>query len=161
MILAGTGHRPDKLGYTKYVADALQRLALSHLLRLKPDICISGLALGWDTALALACLDANIPLVAAVPFVGQEQRWPSTDQTLYRRILARAVRVEIVCSGGYSPEKFQRRNKFMVDHCNHLLALWNGTAGGTWNCLTYAARVGRPFDNLWQEWIAPAKSHGI
>lgn len=34
----------------------------------------------------------------------------------------------------------------MVDHCNHLIAIWDGTPGGTFNCLKYAvAKLTQPY----------------
>jgi hypothetical protein len=40
----------------------------------------------------------------------------------------------------------------MVDHGTRVAALWDGSSGGTGNCIRYARRVGRPFDNLWLDW---------
>ncbi|WP_188052008.1 hypothetical protein [Azospirillum sp. Sh1] len=44
------------------------------------------------------------------------------------------------------------RNEWMVDHSDRLLALWDGSQGGTANCVRYARGLGRPIDNLWSEW---------
>lgn len=53
----------------------------------------------------------------------------------------------VVCGGGYSPEKMQRRNAWMVDHCDFLLACWDGSPGGTGNCMAYArAKWGDQFE---------------
>jgi uncharacterized phage-like protein YoqJ len=38
----------------------------------------------------------------------------------------------------------QDRNKWMVDHCDALVAIWNGTSGGTANCVKYALSVNKP-----------------
>ena len=150
MIVAGTGHRPDKLG--GYGASTVRRLTLFARFVLEgvgPDGVISGMALGWDMALAEAALDLGIPLLAALPFRGQEARWPEASQARYRGLLARASRIEIVCEGGYSAWKMQARNEWMVDHCDLLLALWDGSSGGTANCVRYARRVERPRLDLW------------
>ena len=40
----------------------------------------------------------------------------------------------------YHPAKMQKRNEFMVDNCDILIALWNGTSGGTKNCINYAKK---------------------
>lgn len=158
MIIAGTGHRPDKLrigaldGYHPAVHARLVDLARAALLREAPERVISGMALGWDTALAEAALELGIPFDAYVPFAGQESRWPEPSRRHYHDLLARAHRVEIVCPGGYSPEKMQRRNERMVDDADFLLALWDGSAGGTRNCIAYAEEVGRPYRNLWPSW---------
>jgi hypothetical protein len=56
----------------------------------------------------------------------------------------------------------QIRNEWMVDHCTHVAALWDGSPGGTGNCIRYVRKIGRPFDNLWQDWQAllTTQDHG-
>ena len=155
MIVAGTGHRPNKLGGygVKATARVIEtaRRSLEHL---KPERVISGMALGWDQALAHAAIDLGIPFVAAVPFTGQELAWPAASQTAYRELLAQAAEVVIVSGGGYSAAAMQTRNIWMVDHCDHILALWNGTPGGTGNCIQYARRVKRPIANAWKLFLS-------
>lgn len=162
-VVAGTGHRPDKLGgYGDDVLQQLYRLALRKLREIEPSKVISGMALGWDTALAMAALKLDIPLVAAVPFAGQESRWPQRSQERFRAICRAATTVHVVSPGGYSGAKMQARNEWMVDRCDVLLALWNGTAGGTANCVAYAQRrqdatgLFPPVAilNVWEEWAA-------
>jgi uncharacterized phage-like protein YoqJ len=154
MILAATGHRPDKLGgYGAEVFARLTRLAEVYLAcTVRCDRVISGMALGWDMAWALGALRASVPFTAAVPFEGQESRWPDASRQQYHAILKQAAEVVVVCDGGYAPAKMQTRNEWMVDHADGIVALWNGTSGGTGNCVRYAERVGRPVDNLWPAW---------
>lgn len=155
MIFAATGHRPEKLGgYSDEVDAKLRRLATGYLQRLSepPEAVISGMALGWDMAWAEAALSLNIRVIAAVPFLGQEARWPKASQYRYRHHIAHCEKV-VIHSGGYTAWKMLRRNDWMVDHCGTLVALWNGAeSGGTWNCLQYAWRKGRKVVNLWPEW---------
>lgn len=149
-IYAATGHRPDKLGgYGPRIDDRLRNLAYSFFVAAKPDEAVSGMALGWDMAFAEAALTLGIPLTAAIPFAGQESKWPTASQERYRNILARAARSVIVCDGGYSSAKMQTRNEWMVDKCDRLVALWDGSPGGTGNCIKYARQVGRDVINLW------------
>lgn len=153
MILAATGHRPDKLGgYSDEVLARLQRLAAAWIVDYHPTQVISGMALGWDTAVALAAIEHGYPLVAAVPFVGQESIWPKAAQERYRKILAHAE-VRIISPGGFSVGKMQYRNEWMVNRCDRLVALWDGSSGGTANCVFYADRKKKPYDNLWPRWI--------
>lgn len=153
-VIAGTGHRPDKLGgYNNAVLKRLTDLARAYLKRETPDFVISGMALGWDTALAVAAIELDLKLIAAVPFKGQESRWQKVDRDTYQHILTQCHLVEIVCSGGYSAEKMQTRNAWMVDNCNILAALWDGTKGGTGNCLEYARKQKVETHNLWKSWV--------
>lgn len=154
MRYAVTGHRPVKLGgYAPEAQDILYRFAVRVLSEYDPDEVISGMALGWDTAIARAAIYLAVPLVAAVPFVGQEEAWPAASQRTYNELLSRAEHVEVITSGGYSPQAMQLRNEWMVDHCDILLALWDGSAGGTGNCVRYANRFARvECIDLWARW---------
>jgi uncharacterized phage-like protein YoqJ len=152
-ILAGTGHRPDKLGgYGADVSTRLIDLARAALMKYRPDEVVCGMALGWDTALALAAIELGIPLTAAVPFEGQERTWRPEQQQLFRSILARATEVVVVSPGGYAIWKMQVRNEWMVDRATGVLALWNGSGGGTGNCIQYARARQVEIVNLWTTW---------
>jgi uncharacterized phage-like protein YoqJ len=59
----------------------------------------------------------------------------------------------MISRGGYEPWKMQVRNEWMIDRCDVLLALWDGSRGGTANCCWCAKRVERPIENLWGEWL--------
>lgn len=152
LVLAGTGHRPDKLGgYGDDIYNRLVALATDSLIRLNPSHVISGMALGWDQALAEAALNLQLPVIAAVPFKDQERMWPASSQNKYHRILDRCT-VQEVCPPGFAAWKMQRRNQWMVDNCDVLLALWNGSTGGTDNCIQYALEKERTIVNLWEVW---------
>jgi uncharacterized phage-like protein YoqJ len=144
MIIAGTGHRtlgsytiPNKV--YNYVHKETERL----LVELKPDTVISGLAIGFDTLLADVSLKLKIPLLCAVPFIGQEKIWPMYAQIKYHNILKQAAEVKIVSEGGYSASKMQIRNCWMTNHCDKLLACFDGSNGGTANCVAYAKSIKR------------------
>ena len=155
MIVCGTGHRPDKLGgYSIEVINNLTQLASDWLREHKPTKVISGMALGWDTALASAAVSNEIPLVAAIPFRGQESRWPDESQKEFNRLTDKAQVIVYVSEGGYAPWKMQVRNKWMVDHADVVLALYNGDAsGGTYNCLEYAKKQQKQIVNLWETYV--------
>ncbi|WP_372395190.1 SLOG family protein (plasmid) [Azospirillum sp. HJ39] len=155
MIVAGTGHRPQKLGGFGRATQARLLMLASCWLTARPDVTrvISGMALGWDLALAHTAVLAGIPFTAAVPCDAQESRWPAPSQAYYRRLLTLSDDVVVVSPGGYEPWKMQVRNEWMVDRCDLLLALWDGSRGGTANCCWYSERVERPIENLWDEWL--------
>src|SRR3546814_16271306 len=54
--------------------------------------------------------------------------------------------------GGYAAWKLQKRNEWMVDHADELVALWDGSRSGTGNCVAYANTSGKPVVNLWPSW---------
>lgn len=150
MIIAGTGHRPTKLGgYGTEATSRVIRVAEAELLRIKPTQVITGMALGWDQALAYAAISLGIPFIAYIPFKGQELMWPHKSQTEYRHLLSMASMHVIISEGGYTSQKMQIRNEAMVDMCELVLALWDGSTGGTFNCIAYARKVGRPVANCY------------
>ena len=97
------------------------------------------MALGWDQWAAGVCIELQIPFIAAVPFLGQEKVWPQVSKDIYHALLKKAVETVIVCEGSYANWKMQKRNEWMVDHCDKLIACYNGDlSGGTYNCVKYA-----------------------
>lgn len=158
MIVAATGHRPDKLGgYGDQASTNLVALAVDAINDLANncdprDFVISGMALGWDMAVAEAACIWGVPFHAYVPFEGQESRWPIKSQRLWKRLIDRAAKVVVCSGGGYAPWKMQERNKRMVDDADLILALWNGSDGGTANCVNYAQQRGKPIKNVWSHY---------
>ncbi len=144
MKIAGTGHRPNKLGgYSDQAFDKLYDIAWGYLSTNIQFInqVISGMALGWDQALAKAAIDLNISTIAAIPFKGQEIMWQKPSIKLYNDLLEKCSEIVIVSEGKYSPHKMHLRNEWMVDNCDILLAMWNGDKfGGTYNCISYAKK---------------------
>lgn len=144
-----TGHRPNKLTYfggydtnnIKY--DPLKNEIRNALIDFKVEKAISGMALGIDQIAAEICVELGIPFTAAVPFIGQENAWPELSRIKYRELLAKAVEVVVVSEGGYAASKMQVRNQYMCDHCDLLIAVWDGTPGGTGNCVKYAQKIER------------------
>ena len=76
-----------------------QYLIKSTFKKLNPSEVISGMALGWDMALAQAAINLGIPFIAAVPFIGQENMWIKKTQEYYKELLSKhADGMARVCS---------------------------------------------------------------
>ncbi len=166
MKLVITGHRPDKLGgYSTAVLTLLVNLAMDEIRLRRPDEVIDGLALGWDMACAIATIKLRdeehlpIKLFGYVPFRSQEKRW--RDDTLvrmYNKIISKADQVIYLQDAepkdaGQAIEWLNARNERMVDDGDKILALHNGSKGGTWNCIHYAEKMARPIHNAWPAWV--------
>ena len=107
--------------------------------RLSIHKVISGMALGFDQLLLEEALAQNIKAVAAVPCLNQEQIWPQESQKRYHELINHPlVEKKIVTQTGYTSKVMQVRNIWMVDNCDVLLAVWDGSSGGTANCVRYA-----------------------
>jgi len=146
VIVAFTGHRPDKLGGYKVPNPMYIKVCreIDKVLReLKPEKVITGMALGVDQWAAMIAHKMEIPFLAAIPFEKQEAKWPEQSQKTYRLLRKLASEEVIVSPGGYSADKMQTRNKWMVDHCDKLIAIWDGSSGGTGNCINYAKSIKR------------------
>lgn len=152
-VLAATGHRPNKLGgWSKSTNNKLTAFACNYLQKRgnRFDHVISGMAAGWDLAWAEAALLRGLTVWAAVPFPGQESQWNEYEQRRYRDILNQCSIVYEV-NGCFELEAYQKRNRWMVDNCGELVALWNGSKGRTANCVKYATdKVS--IVNLWNKW---------
>lgn len=150
MVVAFTGHRPNKLG--GYHPNPLRDFVVSALRKkleeLRPTFAISGMALGVDTWAAELCVELKIPFIAALPFEKQCEAWPEESQRRWYDLLKLAHRVHVVSPGEYAANKMQIRNRWMVDHATDLIAVWDGTPGGTANCVGYAWARNSPLHHI-------------
>lgn len=112
------------------------------------------MAIGFDQWMAELCIERRIPFVAAIPFEGQEKRWPPTVQRAYRDLLKLAVKV-VSFGSEYSEGLFQMRNEYIVNQLDgpndRLIACFDGSRGGTHNCVKYARQHERTIDVIGPE----------
>ena len=115
--------------------------------------CICGMALGFDMLAAeeVLSLKARLPylqLIAVVPFRGQNSRWDLAEQQRYDHILAKTDKV-IVLSDTYYKGCLLRRNDFMLQHSNFVIAYYDGKQkGGTYYTCREARKRGMTVVNL-------------
>lgn len=155
MIYAATGHRPHLLGgYGHNVREKLLEVSSFALRSYNPSFIISGMALGWDTAIALSALKLKIPLICAIPFEGQSARWSQSDREVYNHIRNHAHEV-VVVSDVYNRRVFFDRDEYMVNRADKILALYDfdtNPGGGTAHTIEYAKSMGKPVFNFWELW---------
>ena len=161
--IAFTGHRPQKLGgfdptnpkraaVRTAIHDALQR-AIDKYGKTHEIVVISGGALGVDQDAASIANKLGLPFIVAVPCQGHDSKWNPSDKARYKTMLSHASQVVMVHDGPYNNTCMQDRNEWMVDHCDALVAVWDGSSGGTANCVKYAQKMKKPIifinpDNL-------------
>lgn len=164
--LSGTGHRPDKLGgyhkleqsgrvvvpyLTRYLINCHSEMATHPYDRI---VVISGMAQGWDTWLMEAAIASGVCYtVAACPCPSQDRKWPPPAREKYQILCGLADKYVEVWHE-YDYDCMQLRNEYMVDESDLVLAMWNGTKGGTGNCIDYCHEVGMDYLNFWSE-LAP------
>ena len=151
MKICVTGHRPNKLyGYNlsdKRWIDLKEKFK-QLLIENNCDEAITGMALGVDTVFALAVLELkqecyNIKLHCAIPCKNHSCKWIKESVDLYNNILSKADIVKLVSDEEYKPWLMQKRNEYMVDLADKVIAVWDGSKGGTGNCVHYANKVGK------------------
>jgi len=145
-----TGHRPDKLpgGYKENTVGCveLKKALFQEVERLASDgytEFISGGALGVDTWAAEAVLEVKkthplIKLTIARPFPSQDSKWPQESKYRFKAFCDAADKVVDVSPEPYAVWKMQIRNQYMVDNSDLVLAIYDGSKGGTGNCVEYA-----------------------
>ncbi len=124
-----------------------------ELQKVAPSCVIVGGALGWDTLVARAAYLSSIPFSLYVPFEGQDSKWPEDARQRYRIMTAHAAEIKVISPGGYAAYKMQVRNVAMVDDCDEVWALWDGSKGGTANCIAYAESIGKPMKNFYSSGV--------
>ncbi|NLG25620.1 MAG: DUF1273 domain-containing protein [Clostridiales bacterium] len=108
---------------------------------------ISGGSLGSDlfAAEAVIALREKYPwarLEVAVPFPGQADRWSPAYRARYDDMLRQADRRTLI-SPVFDKGSLFRRNRYLVDRCDCLLAVYGGLPGGTRFTVEYARQAGR------------------
>lgn len=143
-----TGHRPEKLNASEEKIKAELKSEIEMAIQEGYTEYLTGMARGTDLWAAEIVLDlrrenAQIKLICAIPFEGVERRWSEHWKELYRNICDGADQVHVI-GKGYSHSIFQIRNEWMVQHSSRVIAVYNGSPGGTKNTINYAKRQGIP-----------------
>lgn len=145
-----TGHRPkgfpfkygvDKRKHNAYLQELEQKIKLV-IAEYGITNFISGMAVGVDLDFAEIVLKFRnkypVTLECAVPCPDQTLKWNDKDKLRYDRILKCADKVNII-SERYTPECMLKRNCYMVDKSELVIAVFNGIQkGGTWYTVCYA-----------------------
>ena len=151
-LCAFTGYRPQKLPFTGeedekciFLKNELRREIIKAMEDGYKNF-MTGMALGVDTWAAEIVIDIknlyepwneNIRLFAAVPFLDQPFKWQEWQKERYNDILEYCDKIFII-SNEYTPECMNKRNRFMVDRADMLIAVYDGKAGGTANTINMA-----------------------
>lgn len=144
-----TGHRPEKLGgyepnpIQDWVRDRLANVIHRAITgRYRHFICGGALGVDWIAASEVIELSQDregVALTLALPFKGYNSKWPQrTIERFEIEIEAQVDKVHYVCEPGYAAWKLQKRNEWMVDKSKVVVAVWDGSEGGTANAYRYA-----------------------
>lgn len=147
-----TGHRPDKLGYTEEEIKPLLEKAIDGAIEGGYVTFISGMAKGTDIWAAEIVLEKKkknraLHLVCAIPHPGFINGRSAQERRRYENIIKNADKCVLV-SDRCLPGCYQKRNIWMVDRSSGVIAVFNGTKGGTANTINYAKRHGVKIVNV-------------
>ena len=146
---AFTGYRPQKMpfGFDEEdlrCIDFKQRLGCTIDALIWSGYChfMTGGALGFDTFAAEAVMSKRrkypwVTLEVAVPFDKQPDRWEAFSQDRYHWILEQADIVTWI-SHEYTKGCLFKRNCYLVDNSDLLIAAYDGQPGGTAQAVAYA-----------------------
>lgn len=158
MICAGTGHRfiTDGDGRVRRlsrdpIAFVIAEVVRDYLLNLKPSHFIGGGALGFDMIATDVARQLQVPYTLALPYEGYFERWEAVPRALMQSLIDDAAEVTYVSKPPYSRHKLTRRNYWMIDRADCVLALWDGRKGGTSETVLYAWSRRIPVHNIWRD----------
>jgi uncharacterized phage-like protein YoqJ len=143
-----TGHRPDKLIRSKEQIAKDLTAAIDNAISDGYCTFISGMAMGVDIWAAQIVLEKktvlpDLYLICALPFPRFGDRWSSQWSDVYHEIIRQADLVKSI-SPSFSYASYQKRNEWMVNHSGRVIAVYNGSSGGTRNTVEYAQRNNVP-----------------
>ena len=149
-----TGHRPQSLPW-KFNEQDERCLRMKEKLRneiikaIKNGYTtfISGMALGFDMICAEMVLELKktypfIKLIGAIPCKTQDKLWNEKDKQRYRSLLTQLDSIRCIYDDYIGPECMLERNRFMINNSSLVIALFNGTNGGTKKTLDYVKECG-------------------
>jgi O-acetyl-ADP-ribose deacetylase (regulator of RNase III)/uncharacterized phage-like protein YoqJ len=135
--IAFTGHR--------YLSLVQVESYLNKLHQDFPDaIWITGGAVGLDTEAALYAMRHSIRLWLIIPFPPHvmSKYWTTDQRRCLQDCWGYAEKTSVLAPT-YDVSIYQRRNERMVDLSDMVAAFWDGSRGGTANCIGYAQSIGK------------------
>lgn len=153
MIVSVTGHRPERFA-TESERMGVRCALWAALSDLGPDMLLTGGARGADLWAAQWCVryadEIGTPLTVVLPFVGHTARWSDEDVKEYDRTMKDGYKcgvlskIEFLGSSSRKSAAYFKRNRYLVDNCDLLVAVYDGKpGGGTAYTVDYARKVGR------------------
>lgn len=148
-VVGFTGHR--QLADTDGTAQALTTI-LTELQRESPGewIALSSVAAGADQIFVRTALDLGLGWEALLPLplVDFERDFAPEEWNLVKELLSRGEHLSVIADPGSREEAYLTGGFEIVNHCDVLLAVWDGLSargkGGTADIVAYARAMGRP-----------------
>ena len=145
---AFAGHRPEKVTGSEGKIIVELRKEILKAIDEGYRVFLTGMSRGvdlWaaDIVIELRRYNKDLKLMCVIPFEGMEDQWPVNWKKHYDLVRKQADWVQVL-SDRYSPDIYQKRNQWLVDHSSRLIAVFNGEPSGTGNTIQYAKEQGIP-----------------
>ena len=85
----------------------------------------------------------GITLESAIPCESQAEKWTEEQRDRYFDIASKCDK-ETLIQHHYTPDCMHKRNRYMVDQADFIIAVWDGRPSGTGKTVQYAQRQGKP-----------------
>ena len=148
-----TGHRQIPEAHSRALTDLVAR-AIAYAYENGCRNFYTGGALGFDTLCAreiirfrLTHRDARLVLV--IPCKNQADRWSERQVSAYEYTLAEANEI-IYTSEEYSADCMKKRNAFLAENCDIMIAYLGKARSGASQTVNMAKRLGKQVFNLYQ-----------
>lgn len=162
-----TAHRPKNNNMGGYDLNSTKNIKIKEKVKDKIKWCITifrcvniifyiGGALGGDQLCFRAVEEIkeeypniNIKIILCMPFKNQDNNWINSGKEELSReknVSDKVILVDLIDKykikgykeNEYYPAKMQRRNIYMIDNSSILIAIFDGSNGGTYNAVNYA-----------------------
>ncbi len=140
-MVSFTGHRHCQLSDVKASLDESAQKYGNDV------VWICGGAIGLDSHAAQYAMENKIRLWLVLPFTPEamSKYWNPAQRKVLEDTIKYAEKVDIL-SSVYNVRFYQIRNEKMVDSSEVLCAFFNGSPGGTANCIRYARHKRHPVE---------------
>ncbi|AXG77104.1 hypothetical protein [Streptomyces paludis] len=153
-----TGHRDipaEAYGHIKAAIAAVLRTQTGSV------EALSSLAAGADQLFAVLALDRGARLTVVIPSGDYEDGFDDPGELDgYRRLKDRATLEVRMAFPHSTDEAYYAAGTYIADHCDRLLAVWDGRParglGGTGDIVRYARERGKPVTVIWCDGVERA-----
>lgn len=153
-VCSFTGYRTKKLNES-LSRGSLNITDLSDILEYEMKLMLDrgfetfqcGMASGADLLFAQAALKLKreyppVRFVAVIPCAEHDKGWNPADRLVCREAAEKADDVVMVSATRYYDGCMAKRNRYLIDNCDELLAVYDGRPGGTMQTVNFAKEKG-------------------
>ncbi|MGE5224919.1 MAG: hypothetical protein ACM3PY_20990 [Omnitrophica WOR_2 bacterium] len=153
MIATGIAASYQEIGEDSFIpSKEIIYLAYHNLRKYRITHLFNGMRPGWDFALAMGAVKADIPISAYIPRLGFEKKWDLEIRSQYYKTIMHARYIEPFTR---EPDILPRQKEitsWMIERSDVLLVLWRYEFDSlTYQMMQFATKKGVQVVNLWED----------